>query len=124
MAGPGTLEFTDDTFDSEVLESDTPVLVDFGLVRQATSSGLTRTGDFLGTPSYAAPEQLRGDTKLVAARADVLSHRRDEGVVGKAGLGFVTATDEYLGTPQPRVDADLVGQTRLSDPRLPREHDE
>ena len=29
MAGANTLEFTDDNFESEVLQSDTPVLVDF-----------------------------------------------------------------------------------------------
>jgi thioredoxin 1 len=29
MAGPDTLEFTDDSFDSEVLKADKPVLVDF-----------------------------------------------------------------------------------------------
>ena len=29
MAGPDTLEFTDDTFDREVLNAETPVLVDF-----------------------------------------------------------------------------------------------
>ena len=29
MAGPNTLEFTDDNFESEVLQSDVPVLVDF-----------------------------------------------------------------------------------------------
>jgi thioredoxin 1 len=29
MAGPNTLEFDDETFESEVLNSDTPVLVDF-----------------------------------------------------------------------------------------------
>lgn len=29
MAGPNTLEFTDDNFDAEVMESDQPVLVDF-----------------------------------------------------------------------------------------------
>ncbi len=29
MAGPDTLEFTDDSFDEEVLQSDKPVLVDF-----------------------------------------------------------------------------------------------
>ncbi|MEW6744268.1 MAG: protein kinase [Planctomycetota bacterium] len=51
----------------------TPVLVDFGLVREASSSDLTRTGDFLGTPAYAAPEQLRGDSRLIDARADIYS---------------------------------------------------
>lgn len=29
MAGPDTLSFTDDNFDADVLQSDTPVLVDF-----------------------------------------------------------------------------------------------
>jgi thioredoxin 1 len=29
MAGPNTLEFTDENFDAEVLGADTPVLVDF-----------------------------------------------------------------------------------------------
>ena len=29
MAGPHTLNFSDDSFDSEVLQSDVPVLVDF-----------------------------------------------------------------------------------------------
>ena len=29
MAGPDTLEFTDDGFEEQVLQSDTPVLVDF-----------------------------------------------------------------------------------------------
>ncbi len=29
MAGPNTLEFTDENFDAEVMESDQPVLVDF-----------------------------------------------------------------------------------------------
>ena len=29
MAGPNTLEFTDDNFDTEVISSDKPVLVDF-----------------------------------------------------------------------------------------------
>ena len=32
MAGPHTLEFSDDSFDAEVLQSDVPVLVDFWAV--------------------------------------------------------------------------------------------
>jgi serine/threonine protein kinase len=46
-------------------------LTDFGLVKTvgATSGVLTRTGNFLGTPDYAAPEQVRGDD--VDARTDV-----------------------------------------------------
>src|SRR6476646_2522283 len=35
-------------------------LTDFGLARNEQSAGLTRTGTFVGTVDYAAPELLRG----------------------------------------------------------------
>ena len=45
-------------------------LTDFGLVkRSASTGGLTKTGQWVGTLDYVAPEQLRGDP--VDARADV-----------------------------------------------------
>ena len=45
-------------------------LTDFGLTKQAASSGgMTKTGMFVGTLDYIAPEQLKGDP--VDARADV-----------------------------------------------------
>jgi streptogramin lyase/predicted Ser/Thr protein kinase len=44
-------------------------LADFGLSKQASSiSGLTATGQFVGTVDYVAPEQIQGDA--VDARAD------------------------------------------------------
>ncbi len=36
-------------------------ITDFGLATDRSLDGLTRKGDMLGTPSYAAPEQMRGD---------------------------------------------------------------
>jgi hypothetical protein len=45
-------------------------LTDFGLAqRTAASRGLTKTGTFMGTVDYAAPEQIRGER--VDARTDV-----------------------------------------------------
>jgi serine/threonine protein kinase len=49
--------------------SDRVFLTDFGVVKQASTQGLTKTGYFLGTFEYAAPEQIEG--KPVDARTDV-----------------------------------------------------
>lgn len=37
-------------------------VADFGIARQVESAGLTAVGGFVGTPAYAAPEQLRGES--------------------------------------------------------------
>jgi serine/threonine protein kinase len=48
---------------------DHPYLSDFGLAKgTASAAGLTGTGQFLGTPDFAAPEQI--SSKPVTARAD------------------------------------------------------
>jgi hypothetical protein len=44
-------------------------LTDFGLARFAVAGGLTRTGTFVGTIDFAAPEQFQG--RRVDARTDV-----------------------------------------------------
>lgn len=55
--------------------SNTPVLVDFGIVRDLTGVSLTKT--FLpqgpGTPYYASPEQLNNEKHLIDWRSDQFS---------------------------------------------------
>ncbi len=46
-------------------------VADFGLTRRGATGHRTRGGDFLGSPTYAAPEHLRGEP--VDARTDAYS---------------------------------------------------
>ena len=46
-------------------------LIDFGLATSELRSGMTMTGQILGTPNYMSPEQVRG--RPVDARSDIYS---------------------------------------------------
>ena len=50
---------------------DRAFLSDFGVVKELASNGMTRTGSFIGTIEYSAPEQIEGGH--VDARTDVYS---------------------------------------------------
>ncbi len=50
-----------------------PLLTDFGLARSDDGPGMTRTGDFAGTPHYVAPEQIAGGAKDADERTDVFA---------------------------------------------------
>jgi tRNA A-37 threonylcarbamoyl transferase component Bud32 len=53
---------------------DRPRITDFGLAKRVeTDSGLTRTGDVLGTPSYMPPEQASSRPDEVGPHSDVYS---------------------------------------------------
>lgn len=48
-----------------------PVVLDFGIARSLTGDGLTASGDWAGTPSYMAPEQMGGHGETFDRRTDV-----------------------------------------------------
>ena len=52
-------------------EADHVYLSDFGVAKQVAAPGLTKTGVFVGTAEYSAPEQIEGTD--LDARADVYS---------------------------------------------------
>ena len=53
-----------------ITEDHRPKLMDFGIAKRDDAS-LTQTGTFLGTPSYASPEQIKEGT--ASSRSDVFS---------------------------------------------------
>lgn len=50
-----------------------PKITDFGLAKRLDDAGQTQSGAVMGTPSYMAPEQARGDLKAIGPRTDVYS---------------------------------------------------
>jgi serine/threonine-protein kinase len=52
-----------------VADGDRAYLSDFGVAKQLASNGMTRTGSFIGTIDYCAPEQVEG--RDVDSRTDV-----------------------------------------------------
>ncbi|WP_067896903.1 DUF4389 domain-containing protein [Actinomadura chibensis] len=78
-----------------LLSSTGPRVIDFGIARALDSAdGPTRTGQFVGTPAYIAPEVLRGEP--VEQASDVFS------------WGCVVA---YAGTGRPPFQGRTVAET-------------
>jgi eukaryotic-like serine/threonine-protein kinase len=48
-------------------------ILDFGIAASPQATALTRSGHVLGTPSFMAPEQARGDSARATPRSDVWS---------------------------------------------------
>ena len=94
-------------------------VADFGLVKEEEGlSGLTRTGDFFGTPSYLAPEQIPGSNKVVDGRTDVYA-------IGATLYEMLSGRPPFVGVSplatleqvQHREPVDL----RVLNPAIPRD---
>jgi eukaryotic-like serine/threonine-protein kinase len=96
-----------------------PKITDFGLAKRTDSDdGHTESGQIMGSPSYMAPEQARGDSRKVKAPADVyaLGAILYEMLTGRPP--FKAATP--LETVRQVLDDDPVTPSRLV-PRVPRD---
>ena len=97
----------------------TPKVTDFGLARRLEGDGgLTLSGVPMGTPSYMAPEQARGDKGALGPATDVyaLGAILYELLTGRPPFRAETAT----ATLQQVVADEPVPPTRLN-PRVPRD---
>src|SRR5262245_60585162 len=96
-----------------------PHLTDFGLARLLeTESSVTRTTEALGTPSYMAPEQARGDNAQLSSATDVYG-------LGAVLYQLLTGRTPFLGettyeTIRLVLDTD-ARQPRLLNPKVDRD---
>ncbi|HLQ36998.1 MAG TPA: serine/threonine-protein kinase, partial [Planctomycetota bacterium] len=94
------------------------VLSDFGLVHDGDHDTLTLSGEFLGTPAYAAPEQLRGDHAAIGPWTDIhgLGVSMYQRIAGR--LPFQGANvNEFLR----RIELGECPRLRKFAPKLPRD---
>jgi serine/threonine protein kinase/tetratricopeptide (TPR) repeat protein len=87
-----------------------PKITDFGLAKRLESdSSQTRSGTLMGTPSYMAPEQARGDTHNIGPLADVYA-------MGVILYECLTGRTPFVGTSI----IDTLRQVQTLEPVPPR----
>ncbi len=92
-----------------ITPDDRAVLLDFGLVRDLEAETLSRTGAFLGSPHYAAPEQITADRGGLGPATDVYA-------LGVVLYELVTGERPYGGDTTEQV----LHQVLTREPRPPR----
>lgn len=96
-----------------------PRITDFGLAKRVEGdSGLTASGTILGTPSYMAPEQARGEQRAIGPGVDVyaLGAILYELLTGRPPFRAATPLDTIYQV----LNQDPVAPCRLQ-PSLPRD---
>jgi WD40 repeat protein/tRNA A-37 threonylcarbamoyl transferase component Bud32 len=97
----------------------TPKITDFGLAKKLDDvSGQTQAGAIMGTPSYMAPEQARGESQAIGPRADVyaLGAILYELLTGRPPFRATLPIDTLL-----QVMAEEPVPPRLLQPKVPRD---
>ena len=95
-----------------------PLLTDFGLARDQDATLVTQAGQFLGTPAYAPPEQLRGEGEAVDPRSDVYSL----GATLYHALALRVPFDgSTTGAILRQIESGRLAPLRAVDARLPRD---
>ncbi len=84
-------------------------VTDFGLAQYQGQSNLTRTSDFIGTPSYMSPEQAPGKRTLLDYRTDIYS-------LGATLYELLTLKKAFPATNL----HELLRQIEREEPRKPR----
>jgi formylglycine-generating enzyme required for sulfatase activity/predicted Ser/Thr protein kinase len=92
-----------------VRTDDTAMLTDFGLARDVDATVATRSAGFMGTPSYAAPEQIDAHIGPIDARTDVYA-------LGATLYELVTGVVPFSGNTTEQVLHGIVSAS-LTAPR-------
>ncbi len=87
-----------------------PYVVDFGIAREAEGRDVTISGMVLGTPAFAAPEQVRGEIDRLDRRTDLYS-------LGATMYWFLTDRAPYEGG-YPEVLAGITDREPVPPHRL------
>ena len=84
-------------------------ITDFGLARIQSDSGVTISGDIVGTIRYMSPEQAAGDSALVDARTDVYA-------LGATLYELLTLRPAHIGNGR----QEILRHIELVEPASPR----
>ena len=96
----------------------TPKITDFGLAKKLEDVGETKSNAIMGTASYMAPEQARGNSKEVTRACDIyaLGATLYECLTGRPPFKAATVADTLLQviTDEPAAPSEL-------NPKIPRD---
>ncbi len=103
-----------------IVDGDHPRVCDFGLARLAEAERLTQTGTLMGTPRYAAPEQLAGTPTAIGPPTDVYALG---GVLGFALTGEPPFDADHLQAVLYQVQTEPAAAPSKKRAGVPRELD-